>query len=307
MAVSETQTKLLVESAEAVLGLHWFVARDYTLPEQGIECEILLPGIRQTRFDWSDPRSQDHHLVGSTNYQFLFEKRQVDIYRACEWGQIRRAYDNPEGPIVVKRPAHVCQAVFVPPDSHVNSTVQLANVSVGVQFHQGSHYSTLAMLEGFLPRDEINVVHAGTVNERFEALMNDEIGAATLMEPWISLAEKRGCKRIVETHYQGVENASRGLTENEETWQRVLTGLRKAVRLINEDKRRYVHYLIEEMPERYHEELTPDDFYLPRLRYAEPEPYTQEEFERVYRWMLTWDLVGPNADYSNLVCNVMVE
>jgi NitT/TauT family transport system substrate-binding protein len=59
------------------------------------------------------------------------------------------------------------------------------------------------------------------------------------------------------------------------------------------------------MPEAYQRELTPDDFHLPRLRYVDPEPYTQEEFERVYQWMLTWDLVGPNADYSNLVCNVI--
>ena len=305
MAATDTRTRLVVESAEAVLGLHWFVARDFTLPQHGIDCEILLPAYRERKFDWDDPRAKDHHLVKSTNYQDLFEKKQVDIYRACEWGQVRRSYDNPDGPIVMKRPAHVCQAIFVAPDSPVNSTVQLANVPVGVQFHQGSHYTTIAMLEGFVARDEIEVVHAGTVTERYEALMNGEVGAVTLMEPWISLAEKNGCKRIVETHYQGTENAGRALIEDGDTWDRVLTAMREAVVLINEDKKRYVHYMIEEMPEAYQRELTPDDFHLPRLRYVDPEPYTQEEFERVYQWMLTWDLVGPNADYSNLVCNVI--
>lgn len=302
-----TQVKQLlrVESAEAVLGLHWFVARDYTLEDEGIQCEIHLPGVRQTRFEMSDPRVRDHKLVRSTNYQFLFEEKKVDVYRACEWGQIRRAYDNPAGPIIMKRPAHVCQAVFVGEDSPVNSTVQLANKDVGVQWHQGSHYSTLAMLEGFLPRDEISIVHAGTVAERYEMLADGSVAAATLMEPWITLAEKRGFKRIIETHYQGVENASRDLVEDVETWSKVQRALRRAVSLINEDKSRYVHYLIEEMPAKYQSEMSPDDFHLPRLRYADPGEYRPEEFERVYDWMLSWNLVGPNADYSELVCNVV--
>ena len=39
------------------------VARD-----EGLEFEIITPGIK-TKFDWADPRSRDHHLVSSTNYQ----------------------------------------------------------------------------------------------------------------------------------------------------------------------------------------------------------------------------------------------
>jgi len=56
------RTKLVVESAEAVLGLHLFVARDHTAKEEGLEIEIIMPGIK-TKFDWNDPRSRDHHLV----------------------------------------------------------------------------------------------------------------------------------------------------------------------------------------------------------------------------------------------------
>jgi NitT/TauT family transport system substrate-binding protein len=37
---------------------------------------------------------------------------------------------------------------------------------------------------------------------------------------------------------------------------------------------------------------------------VDPAPYTQEEFQRAYDWMLSWDLVGPNAKYENMVCNV---
>jgi NitT/TauT family transport system substrate-binding protein len=61
--------------------------------------------------------------------------------------------------------------------------------------------------------------------------------------------------------------------------------------------------MIEEIAPQYAMQLTPDDFYLPRLRYVDPAPYTKEEFDRAYNWMLTWDLVGANANYEKLVCN----
>ena len=249
--------KIVVESAEAVLGLHWFVARDFTVKDEGIELEIVTPGIR-TRFDWSDPRSRDHHLVTPTNYQKAFEEGRADIYRACEWGQIRRSYDNPEGPIVARRPAMVYQGVYVRPDSPIEAPISLANRSVGVQFHQGSHYATLSMLEGFVSRERINVVHAGTVLERYESLMDGEIDAATLMEPWVTLAEKQGCKLLVGTFYQGTENASRSMSQD--LFEALMRAVKKAVGLINEDKRRYLHYLLDEIPERYSSRISPGTF-----------------------------------------------
>ena len=300
-----TKKKIYVESAEAVLGLHWFVAKGEGLfAEEGLDVEILLPGVRATAFPMDDPRAHDPHLVRSTNYQFLFEEYKVDIVRACEWGQIRRAYDSKRGcPIVGKRPAVVCQGIYVRSDSPVNALVQLGGKTVGVQFHQGSHYLTLAMLEGFLPRAEMKVVHAGTVRERYEALMRGTVEAATLMEPWMAMAEKNSCRKLIEGHYLGVENMPYDM--DPKLSEALTRAIRKAVRLINADKKKYVHYLIDEMPPEYAKRLTPDDFYLPRLRYVDPAPYTQEEFEKAYNWMLSWDLVGPNASYEKLVCNAV--
>ena len=61
VTVTADRTKLVVESAEAVLGLHWFVARDYTAKDEGLEFEIITPGIK-TKFELADPRRRDHHL-----------------------------------------------------------------------------------------------------------------------------------------------------------------------------------------------------------------------------------------------------
>jgi NitT/TauT family transport system substrate-binding protein len=294
--------KISVESAEAVLGLHWFVGQgDGLFAEEGLEVEILRPQA-PPRLSGDDPRVTNSKLMNPFNYQTLFEEKKCDVYRACEWGQIRRTYESKRGgPIAGKRPTVVCQGIYVLPDSSVNAPIQLANKTVGVQFHQGSHYATLAMLEGFLPRPEITVVQAGQVGQRYEMLANGEIDAATLMEPWITLAEKHGFKKIIETHYLGVENVSYDLEP--ETFQALMRGVRKAVQHINADKKRYLHYLIAEMAPKYAAQISPDDFYLPRLRYVDPAPYTREEFERAYRWMLTWDLVAPDASYDKLVVN----
>ena len=123
-----TRTKLVIESAEAVLGLQWFVARDYTAKDEGLEFEIITPGIK-TKFDWKDPRSRDHHLVSSTNYQKAFEEGKADVYRACEWGQMRRTQDSCAGAkVITKRAAVSTQAIIVRGDSPYNVPADLRNV-----------------------------------------------------------------------------------------------------------------------------------------------------------------------------------
>ena len=180
------RTKLVIESAEAVLGLHWFVARDYTAKDEGLEFEIITPGIK-TKFDWNDPRSRDHHLVSSTNYQKAFEQGKADIYRACEWGQIRSDRRQPKRPD--RRPpsghglsVHFCAWRF--PRGRDRSI--LPAKKVGVQLHQGSHYATLAMMEGFMPREEINSFTPAPLGSVTKSLMSGETDAATLMEPWVT-------------------------------------------------------------------------------------------------------------------------
>jgi NitT/TauT family transport system substrate-binding protein len=159
------------------------------------------------------------------------------------------------------------------------------------------------MLHGFLSKEEIRAVHVGPTEQRFEQLERGEVDAATLMEPWITLAEKNGFKKIMETHYLGVENISQDL--DRATLEKLLRAIRAAVVRINADKKRHVHHMLAELPERYRAQLTADDFYLPRLRYVDPAPYSADEFERARRFMIEWDLLAPDATYDRLVANVI--
>src|SRR2546423_946339 len=84
-----------------------------------------------------------------------------------------------------------------------------------------------------------------TTEQRYEKLERGEVDAATLMEPWITLAEKNGFKKIIETHYLGVENISQDL--DRATLDKLMRAIRKAVRLINADKKRHVHHMLAEI------------------------------------------------------------
>jgi len=156
------------------------------------------------------------------------------------------------------------------------------------------------MLEGFLQRSEIEVVGQHHV-DGYKSVLNGEVAAIALTEPWLTVAEKHGFQKIIETHYSGSEIA--GPEIDDETYAALRRAEMRAIRVINQDKKRWLHYLIEALPEEVRGTVTRDDFYLPRLRFVEPEPYSRDEFERAYAWMRSWDLIPEGAAYDDIVDN----
>ena len=77
---------------------------------------------------------------------------------------------------------------MVKPDSPHNYPGTLSNQTIAVQFHAGSHDVALRLLEGYIPKSKMKLVNYGSPQQRFEAMMNGEVAAAALMEPWITLA-----------------------------------------------------------------------------------------------------------------------
>ena len=155
------------------------------------------------------------------------------------------------------RSAVASQAIMVPPDSPHNYPGTLGNQPVAVNFHAGSHYVGLRLLEGYLPVKKIKLVHYGSPIHRFESMLNGEVAAAVVMEPWIALGEKLGCKTVAEGHYLGAENASEDM--DEETFAAINRAVENAVDLINADKKKYIHYMLDEMPDKYARQLDVDE------------------------------------------------
>jgi NitT/TauT family transport system substrate-binding protein len=280
----------------AVFSLPWLVARDEGLfAKENLAVDLVRSPRRKERLQRSP------NQVDSRGNHLLFEQGRAQFHRGCEWGQIRRASDSRlGGRVISQRSAVVSQAIIVRGDSPYTHPQDLRNVSVGVHFHAGSQYLTLQMLEGFLSRDEIKVIHIPVSAHRYKALRDKEVDAVTLPEPWISLAEKQKCKLICEAYCVGSEVASPDI--DPETYAAIGRALSKAVRLINRNKKKYLHYFIADVP-RGLGSLRSADFRLSRLRYVAPVPYPAEEFQRAYEWMRSWGLIRPGVTFDRLVDN----
>jgi NitT/TauT family transport system substrate-binding protein len=280
----------------AVFSLPWLVARDEGLfAKENLAVDLVRSPRRKERLQRSP------NQVDSRGNHLLFEQGRAQFHRGCEWGQIRRASDSRlGGRVISQRSAVVSQAIIVRGDSPYTHPQDLRNVSVGVHFHAGSQYLTLQMLEGFLSRDEIKVIHIPVSAHRYKALRDKEVDAVTLPEPWISLAEKQKCKLICEAYCVGSEVASPDI--DPETYAAIGRALSKAVRLINRNKKKYLHYFIADVP-RGLGSLRSADFRLSRLRYVDPVPYPAEEFQRAYEWMRSWGLIRPGVTFDRLVDN----
>ncbi|MEA2902729.1 MAG: NitT/TauT family transport system substrate-binding protein, partial [Alphaproteobacteria bacterium] len=193
-------------------------------------------------------------------------------------------------------------AIVVPPDSPVHTPQQLAHRKVGVPFYFGTHYLALHMLEGFLTRDEIvvcSVPHGSRF--RFDLLMKGEIEATTMTEPYVSLAEKKGCRVICSAFYHGTEVASDRVEA--ETYKAFNRAIREAVRRINADKPKYLRYFID-----YHKTrdleigtLTPDDLRASRLVVVDPAPIPDAELQRTYEWVKSWGMLDQTQSPHELV------
>jgi NitT/TauT family transport system substrate-binding protein len=155
----------------------------------------------------------------------------------------------------------------------------------------------LKMMEGFLKRDEIKYANAGTHRERLEALREGKVKAASLQEPWISVAEAKGCRVLIESRSTRSEAAGDEL--DGATLAKMFRAEARAAEAINENPAKYAHYLLEEAGG----VIELRDLKLSRMLNAPPVPYTRERFNDNYQWTLSWNLVPPGATYENTVDN----
>jgi ABC-type nitrate/sulfonate/bicarbonate transport system substrate-binding protein len=188
----------------------------------------------------------------------------------------------------------VCGALVVAPDSAVYTPQELAGKPVALDYGNGTAYAGLQMLEGAMPREAITTRAAATSPaERFAGLMRGDFAATVLQEPWITVAEKAGCRLVSTTFFHGTWVAAPGV--GAEAYAALLRGLRRAVRRINADKRRYLDYFIRDWSG--HAEVTslkPEDFNLSRIQLKEPEPIPENEARWAWEWMASWGLLhGP--------------
>jgi NitT/TauT family transport system substrate-binding protein len=297
-----TLKKTRIEVNNAVFSLPYHVAKEEGyFAQEGYDVELVPAGSGRDRDrDVPEKPIEDHRLVKSYGWHEGIEKGEFCMYRACEWGQIRRTQDSArQVKVVSKRAAVATQAIVVRGDSPYNVPQDLRGRTVAVNFHAGSHYITLSMLGGSMnDKGEVRAVHVGGPKQRLRFLEEGKVEAAAVMEPWITVAAKKGLKIVCEAFYEGAEVATPDV--DPQMYAAVSRAINRAVAKINQDIRPYLKYLIREVPPEV-VKLAEDDFYLPRFRYVAPRPYTREEYEHLHEWMTSWGLLDPASDYDSIV------
>lgn len=293
--------KIKASMMNAIHDLPLLVARDEGFfRDEGLDVEILkTPGTGQ--YD-SDHQAMRDNIFKRT-MEALYDQGQCDQFRMCEWGIMKRAVESNRdsglrrAKIVALGSAMSSFAIVTDPKHGIYEPEQLKNEPIAVSPYNGSHFTTLKMMEGFVRRDEIKVTNVGTHRERLEAVRQGKVKAASLQEPWISVAEAQGCRVLIESHSTRSEAAGDEL--DGPTLKKMFRAEARAAEAIQRNPEKYAHYIVKEAGGL----IGLKDLKLSRILNAPPAPYSRERFNDNYEWTLGWGLVPPGATYENTVDN----
>ena len=295
-----TGTRPQVAIMNAVHDLPVLVARDQGFfKDEGLDLEfVTTPGMAQAesthvvKFDSVFDRPLDS----------VYNEGGIDCYRMCEWGIMKRAVEaNAQGlrgrKIVALGASMSKFAIVVAPDSDIYEPEMLKDKLIAVTPNNGSEFTTLKMMEGFLTPEHTKRVNLGSMLKRLEAVRDGQVAAASLMEPWISVAQKLGMRILIESHSTRSEAAGDEL--DGPTLAKMFRAQARAVELLEKDPTPFVHYLIAETGGL----LEPHELSIWRLLHAAPQPYTRERLDGNVTWSLKWEMTVPGATYENTVDN----
>ncbi len=295
---------LRLENTAPFQGLAELVAdKEGLFEKEGIHIEWVDrdAGVKkEVRTDITRPDELDPH----SSHGKLFEQGKADMYNACEWGNYCRVQDTSvqSGRQIGRRAIVTFAGLVVRAESDVYTPQQLAGKLVGVPFYFGTHYLALHMLEGFLPRDQINVCSAPNGSRmRYDAMMSGQLEATTLTEPYLSLAEKNGCRVVATAFYHGTEVASDKV--DTETYAKFNRAVKEAVIRINADKAKYLQYFIDCHKDKDPDigELTIADLQASRIVVVDPAPIPADELARTADWIKSWGMLTETDDHTDLV------
>ena len=247
MNIQRVAKKPQVAIMNAVHDLPVLVARDEGFfKDEGLDIEfVTTPGMAQVttshavKFDSIFDRPLDS----------CYNEGGIDQFRMCEWGIMKRSVEadteNLRKRRIVALGASMSKfAIVVTRDSDAYEPEMLKNKPIAVTPNNGSHFTTLKMMEGFLAPEHVKTTNAGTMQKRLEALKEGKVAAVSLMEPWISVAQKWGLRILIESHSTRAEAASDDL--DGETLKKMFRAQARAVEVLEKDPTPYIHYLIRE-------------------------------------------------------------
>ncbi len=233
-------------------------------------------------------------------FESMASGRECDVSSACHWA-VGMAAGASHGRMWGHAYSVTPSAIWVAPESPIQGSRDLANVEVAVGIHSGSHFSALQALEAILKPERINLKFLGGPMDRLQLLLDRRVESGNVFGTAGYVLEQQGFRKVVDTSFMIgflIEDAA-----TEEDSQKYFDALQLAQRDIDLEPERFKHYLLDELPEKYHAMLD-----VRRCGIGERlvfEPYTREVFEHTHRWMMTHDLF-PAGQSSELGYDIAV-
>jgi NitT/TauT family transport system substrate-binding protein len=262
-------------------GLEVTVVRDWAMPQRAAAAPEPA-GV--------DLKLSKDSMIGS------FEEFRADTFNMCEWGVIQRAELHTERPVRIGylRPAVVTQAI-ISFDDEIQEPHDLVDRPVGVGGFSGQHYTTLQLLEGPLRREQLNVIDVQGLDDLLELAQRGDLAAVTVMEPFVSLALKRGGHIVSSTFYRGGQVFAEMVPQQARL--AYLRAVNSAVDIVNADLARYRSYITEDA----HGALLPDELRPDFYRYTYAAELSHKRFEESYGWLSSWGFTSGQSAYESIV------
>jgi ABC-type nitrate/sulfonate/bicarbonate transport system substrate-binding protein len=254
----------------------WVAEEKGYFKAEGLDYEFEVYAEMQQ--SWGGPSVGGEVKYGA--YESFQDGRACEISSACHWAT-NQAGSSGHGRMWGHAYSVTPSGIYVAPESAVRRPNDLNGVEIGVGYHSGSHFSTLQMLDPFIPAKDVQLKFIGRPSDRLNALVDRDIPAANVFGAQQYVAEQFGFRKVVDTTFMiGFLIAPDADLEDVD---RYFKALRSAQRDIDLEPERYKHYLMRELPRRYHDQVDANGFG-PGERVVF-EPYTREMFERTHRWM----------------------
>ena len=262
----------------------WVAEENGYYAEEGLEYEFVAPSrVGRQALESGSVQSADsvagQVLTGA--FESMESGRACDVSSACHWA-VNMASSAEHGAMWGHAYSVTPGGIYVAPESPIRSADQLRDVEIGVGYHSGSHFSALQALEPFIAPRDAKLSFIGSPADRLDMLIERKTQAANVFGVQREIVEQMGFRRVLDTTFM-IGFLIHGDASYEDT-EKYFNALRKAQRAIDLEPERYKRYFLQDVPEKYRDQVDVRAFGLAeRLVF---EPYTREIYERTHRWML---------------------
>jgi NitT/TauT family transport system substrate-binding protein len=194
-------------------------------------------------------------------------------------------------------------AIMASPKSGISSVNQLKGLRIAISRNTIIEYVTDSLLqEAGIEPVSVKKVEVKKISVRLEMLLNNQVEAATLPDPFAALAEFKGAKVIVDDtkglNYSQTVLIFRDsfLKAKRVPVKRFLRALGEAAKLINKEPEKFRELLVKKgkLPEPIAESYKIS-------RYPEPQLPTKQDVERVLDWLKERNLIKPDIAYEKII------